>query len=84
MPRFTQADEAFLKRTILPRAPDYFYRPEDIELIMKETRNEKEHIQHWARQLRWKASINKLTGGMSIQEFLKASPEALSEKVMRP
>jgi predicted NUDIX family phosphoesterase len=82
MPRFTQADEAFLKRTMLPRAPDYLFKPEDVELIMKETGKDKEHIHHWARQLRWKAGMNKLPGSMSIEEFLKASAESLDEKVM--
>jgi hypothetical protein len=84
MPRFTPADEALLKRTMLPRGPDYFYKPEDIEFIMKESHHEKEHIQHWARQLRWKASINKLPGSMNMEEFLKTSQESLEEKVMYP
>lgn len=81
MPRFTQADEAFLKRTMLPRAPACFFTPDDVELIVKETGKDKEHIQHWARQLRWKAGMNKLPGSMSIEEFLKASAESLHEKV---
>lgn len=84
MPRFTLADEALLKRTMLPRGPDYFYKPEDIEFIMKESKHEKEHIQHWARQLRWKASINKLPGSMNMEEFLKAPQESLDEKVVYP
>lgn len=84
MPRFPQADEAFLKRTMLPRAPDYFYKPEDIELITKETGMEESRAQHWAANLRWKAGINKLPGGMSMEEFLKTSPDLLSEKVMCP
>jgi hypothetical protein len=81
MPRFTQADEAFLKRTMLPRAPDYFFTPEDVELIEKETGKDTKVIQHWAANLRWKVSANMLPAGMSTEEFLKASPESLHEKV---
>jgi hypothetical protein len=81
MPRFSQADEAFLKRTMLPRAPTYYYMPEDLELCMKETEKKKEDIQHWARQFRWRASINSLPGGLSAEEYLKASPESLDDKV---
>ena len=81
MPKFNQADDAFLKRTMLPRAPAYHYTPEDIELCMKETENKKEDIQHWARQFRWRASINSLPGGLSAEEYLKATPETLDSKV---
>ncbi len=81
MPRFSQADEAVLKQTMLPRAPAYFYTPEDVNLIMKETELEKGAILNWASNMRWKASINSLAGGMSVEEFLKASPESLDNKV---
>ena len=82
MPRFPQVDEAFLKKTMLPRAPACFYTPEDVEFIMKERKMEKEVIQHYAANLRWRASIKKLPHGMSIEEFLKASPESLDGKVI--
>ena len=83
MPRFCHADEAFLKRTMLPRAPACFFTPEDVELIVKETRMEKGVVQHWAYNLRWKsANFNKLPGDMSIEEYLKASSESLDGKVM--
>lgn len=82
MPRFTQADEALLKRTMLPRGPDYFYKPEDIEFIKKETMKDQPVIQHWARQLRWKVRNNMLPVGITAEEFLKASPESLDGKVM--
>jgi hypothetical protein len=81
MPRFTQADEAFLKRTLLSRCPDYFFKPEDIVWIKKETAKEREDIQYWARQFRWKLSINKLPGGLNAEEFLRSSPESLADKV---
>ena len=81
MPRFSQADEAFLKRTMLPRAPACFYTPEDVELSVRETGKKKEDVQHWARQLRWKASIDKLPNRMGILDFLNASPESLDGKV---
>ena len=69
---------------MLPRAPACFYTPEDMEVIKKETGMEKEIIQHWAANLRWKMGIDKLPGGMDIVEFLKASPESLEGKVMFP
>ena len=81
MPKFSQADEAFLKRTMLPRAPDYFFKPEDVEFIMKDNGMEKKVIKSWEKRLRWRISINSLPGGMSIEEFLKASPESLDDKV---
>lgn len=81
MPRFSQADEAFLKRTMLQRAPDYLYSPEDIQLIMKETAIKKEDIQYWARQFRWKMSINKIPGNMNAEEYLKSSTYSVSDKV---
>jgi hypothetical protein len=82
MPRFSQADDAFLKRTMLPRAPACFYTPEDVELIRKETGKDKEVIEHWAYNLRWRMGINKLPNGMDVEEFLKASEESLDGKVM--
>jgi hypothetical protein len=81
MPRFTQAHVAFLKRTMLPRAPACFFTSEDVELIKKETGIDKEPIQHWAANLRWRMSINKLPDGLNVEEFLKASQESLDEKV---
>lgn len=38
-------------------------------------------IQHWACHFRWKLRSNLLPGGMTAEEFLKASPESLDEKV---
>jgi len=67
---------------MLPRGPDYHYTPEDIEFIKKETMMDQAVIQHWARQFRWKLGSNLLPGGMTAEEFLKASPESLDEKVM--
>ena len=84
MPRFSQADEAFLKRTMLPRVPACFYTPEDLDLIMKETGMEKGTILHWAANLRWRAGINQLSGsmGLGVEEFLKTSPDVVTEKVI--
>jgi hypothetical protein len=81
MPRFTQADEAVLRRAMLPRGPDYKYKPEDIEFIKTETGKGKEDIQYWARQFRWKMGINKLPGGLNAEEFLRSSPESSYDKV---
>ena len=67
---------------MLPRAPEYFFTPEDVELITKETGMDKTVIQHWAFSLRWKMDKNLLgTGVASIQEYLQASAESLAEKV---
>ena len=82
MPRFTQEGVALLKRIMLQRAPDYHYKPEDIENIRKNSGYGKEQIQHWARQLRWKLGSNLLPAGMTAEEFLKASFESLDGKVM--
>ena len=81
MPKFTQADEAILRLTLLPRAPNYFYKPEDVQHIMQLTEKDESAIKDWAANRRWRASINKLPGGMSMEEYLKASPESLSEQV---
>jgi len=82
MPKFSQADEAFLKRTMLPRAPACFFTAEDVELVVKETGMQKEVILHWAANLRWKKSSSGLIGNMNVNEFLKASAESLNGKVM--
>jgi hypothetical protein len=81
MPRFSQIDEAVLKLTMLPRAPDCIFTSKDVESIIEETGMDKEVIQHWARHLRWKMNLDKLPGSMSIEEFLKATPDSLSDKV---
>jgi hypothetical protein len=82
MPRFSNADDAFLKRTMLPRSPDCFFTSGDIELIIKETELKKEVAQNWARCLRWRINNNALPVGMGVEEFLKASAAAIAEKVM--
>ena len=79
MPRFSQADDAFLKRTMLPRAPACFYTPEDVELCMKQTGNDKPAIKNWEKCLRFRMSHRSPT---EIEEYLKASPESLDGKVM--
>ena len=81
MPRFSHAVEAFLKRTMLPRAPTYFFTAEDMELIMKETELDKAPILNWASNMRWKTSTNSLPGGLNAEEYLQASPESLEDKV---
>ena len=82
MPRFfDQADDAYLKRTMIPRAPACFFTPEDVEQCIKETGKDKKSIQNWACRLRWRMSINGFPGSMNVEEFLQASDELLSEKV---
>ena len=39
-------------------------------------------VLHWAANLRWRASINQLSGSTEVEEFLKASPENSTDKVM--
>ena len=82
MPRFSQSDDAFLKRAMLPRAPGCVFTPEDVDFIAKETELDKETILHWAANLRWRASTNALPGRMSVEEYLKASPESPEGKVI--
>jgi hypothetical protein len=82
MPRFTQDNDIFFRKTMIPRVPEYFFTPEDVELITKETGIDENMIQHWARSLRCKMGKNLLgTGVASIQEYLQASAESLAEKV---
>ena len=64
---------------MLSRAPEYFFTPEDVELITKETGIDENMIQHWGRSLRWRMDTNLL--GTSIKEYLQASAESLAEKV---
>ena len=82
MPRFTQDVETLLKRIMFDRLPTCVFTSDDIELVMKDTGVDREAIQHWARQLRWKMSSSMLPGNMSVEEFLKSSPESLSDKVI--
>ena len=79
MPRFTQADEAFLKRTMLPRAPACFFSAEDVELCMKQTGKEKAVIKNWEKCLRFRISH---LSPAEIEKYLKASVESLDGKVM--
>ena len=79
MPRFTQADEAVFKRTMLPRGPDYKYKPEDIDFIQKETMKDQAVIKNWEKCLRFRISS---LSPEDIEEYLKASPESLDGKVM--
>ena len=81
MPRFPHTDEAFLKRTMLPRAHICIFTKDDVNLITKETGMDESRIQHWAANLRWRMSINGLPGSMGVEEFLKTSSESLSENV---
>ena len=67
---------------MLPRAPECFFTPEDVELITKETGMDKTVIQDWAFSLRRRMDKNLLGDGVaSIQEYLQASAESLAEKV---
>ena len=78
MPKFTQADQAFLKRTMLPRAPACFYTPEDVELCMKQTEKEMSVIKNWEKCLRFR--LGRLSPS-EIEEYLRASQESLDGKV---
>ena len=85
MPKFTQVDTAFLKKTMLPRAPDCYFTPEDVDLINHETGLEPAVILHWASNLRWRLKNNFLGVDMaSVEAYLKASEESLAEKVSHP
>ena len=64
---------------MLSRAPEYFFTPEDVELITKETGIDETMIHQWARSLRCRMDKNLL--GTSIEDYLQASAESLAEKV---
>ena len=82
MPKFSPADDAFFRKTMLPRAPPCFFTPEDVDLITKETEMDEAVIQHWARSLRWRTDNNLLGDGVtSVEDFLQTSAESLAEKV---
>ena len=83
MPKFTQVDTAFLKKTMLPRAPDCYFTPEDVDLINHETGLEPAVTLHWACNLRWGSKNNGFGAGVaSVEAYLKASEESLAENVM--
>jgi hypothetical protein len=79
MPRFSQSDDAFLKRTMLPRAPACVFTPEDVDLCVKKTGHDKPTIKNWEKCLRFRMSHK---SHAEIEEYLKASPESLEGKVM--
>ena len=82
MPKFSQADDAFFKKTMLPRAPSCFFTPEDVDLITKETEMDKSVIFQWATKLRFRMDNSLLGDGVaSVEDFLQASAESLAEKV---
>ena len=82
MPKFTQVDTAFLKKTMLPRAPDCYFTPGDVDLITKETGLDMLGVHNWAKCFRWRMKTSFGHDVASIQEYLKASEESLVEKVI--
>ena len=83
MPKFTQAIDVCLKKTMLARVPDCYFTPEDVALIAKETDLEPAVIRYWASNLRWKGANNGFGRDVgSVEEYLKASVESLAEKVI--
>jgi hypothetical protein len=82
MPRFSRAVDAFLKKTMLPRAPECVFSQEDIDLIAKETKLKPTVILHWGANLRWKNTHNWLGRAVaSVEDYLKASEESLAAQV---
>ncbi len=81
MPRFSQANDAFLKTTMISRAPDFFFTQDDVDLIMKTTGMKQDQILQWACQLRWKIKSGNIPGDMSVDQYLKASSSFLEQKV---
>ena len=85
MPKFAQVNAAFLKKTMLPRAPDCYFTPEDVALINHETGLEPAVILHWACNLLENEELNnefKLGAGVaSVEAYLKASEESLAQMV---
>jgi hypothetical protein len=74
MPKFAQVNAAFLKKTMLPRAPDCYFTPEDVALINHETGLEPAVILHWACNLLENEELNnefKLGAGVaSVEDYL--------------
>ena len=52
MPRFLNSHVAFIKRTMLPRAPACLFCKEDVELIKQETGLDDTQIQQWGKHFR--------------------------------
>ncbi len=64
---------------MLPRAPGCVFTTEDVELCVKETGHDQATIKNWEKCLRFRMSHK---SHAEIEEYLKASPESLSDKVM--
>ena len=69
MPRFSNAVLACLKRAMLPRAPAFFFTPQDVELLVEQTGLERSTILHWAENLRWKSKSGLEVG--DVEAFLR-------------
>ena len=64
---------------MLPRAPDCYFTPEDVDLINRETGLEPDVILHWASNLRWRKADNFLGSSVaSVEDYLKPLVEKVS------
>lgn len=60
MPRFPDSSVACLKRTMLARQPHFMFTTSNVENVMKETGLDKDQIQMWAENIRYRFKIKKL------------------------
>ena len=54
MPRFNDECVTVLKKVMLPRLPECYFMAEDIAAVQAETALNKEQIEFWAKNLRFR------------------------------
>ena len=82
MPKLSPADDEFLRKIMLPRAPGCVYTREDVELIIQERGIDAKVIDKFAKVIRWRKDNNGLGSAVSVEDYLSASINLLSEKVI--
>ena len=71
MPRFPDSSVTCLKRTMLARQPHFMFTPSDVQNVMKETGLDKDQIQMWAENLRYRFKIKKLDDTLDFLRSMK-------------
>ena len=80
MPEFTAANDAYLKRVMLARAPSFFFTTEDEAQIQERTGLSLDDISSWNRRLQWRMASGALhPEGGSTALYLMSEGEALFE-----
>lgn len=80
MPRFEDEHISCLKRVMLPRLPGCFFAPEDFPIITGETGLNKEQIEQWAWNLRFRLPMD-----VDREAFIRANetPEQVGQKKIK-